>query len=170
MRPAEPHPPDPRWRRYSEIPFPDRRFVPGVSARPRGDPTGAAVSFPEGWSPEEWRLLEPYLYGIDLYNFAFWWECHEVLEGLWHAAGRTTAPATFLQGIIHLAAAHLNRLRGHLAAAERQASRGIARIGSQAGRSYMGIDVDDLVRRVRESMGKDPWRPPLIWLDVEDDA
>lgn len=165
MEPAEPSPSDPRWPRYSEMPLPRHRFVPGLSARPRGDPTGATVSVADGWSPEEWRSLTPYLYGVDLYNYAFWWECHEVLEGLWHAAGRTTPPATFVQGIIHLAASHLNRHRGHLVAAERQALRGATRIGSQAGRCYMGIDVDDLVRRVRESMVRVPWEPPLIALD-----
>ena len=38
-----------------------------------------------------------YLYAIDLYNYAYWWECHEVLEGLWRA-GQTTEARKFFPG------------------------------------------------------------------------
>src|SRR2546422_4985790 len=41
-------------------------------------------------SPEEWWDSEWYLYGIDLYNYGHWWECHEVFEGLWHADRKST--------------------------------------------------------------------------------
>jgi len=55
----------------------------------------------------DWRQCESYLYGIDLFNLGYWWECHEILEGLWHAAGRETATAHALQAVIQCAAAHL---------------------------------------------------------------
>ncbi|HUP00017.1 MAG TPA: DUF309 domain-containing protein [Gemmatimonadota bacterium] len=162
----EPRAPRPSWPRYTGIPFPPYRFVPGLNARPAGEIAAPrAFTFPERWSPEEWRSLTAYLYGIDLYNFAYWWECHEVLEGLWHTAGRTTPPARFVQAIIHLAASNLNRHRSHGAAAERQTAQALGRLEAQAERTYMGIDVDDLTRRVRASSTSVPWTPPLIRLD-----
>lgn len=138
--------------RYSSRPFPPYRFIPGLLPHPNRDPGGHSygVESPilEDWTPEEWRSLEPYLYGIDLYNFGYWWEAHEVLEGLWHAAGRTSPNARFVQGIIHVAAAQLNLHRGNEAAARRQARRGIDRLGLFVGRTWMGIDVDAFVQEV----------------------
>lgn len=141
--------------------------MPGQSARP--DPSGEPFPVPERWTPREWRSLLPYLYGIDLYNRAYWWECHEVLEGLWHAAGRTTPPARFVQGIIHLAAAQLNWNRGHTAAARRQARRGIERMAVQAGEVYMGIDVDRLITGIQAWVADGRWEAEPIVLAMGDE-
>lgn len=46
-----------------------------------------------------------WLYALDLFNAGFYWEAHEAWEGFWHALGRTTPAAKFVQGLIHLAAA-----------------------------------------------------------------
>jgi hypothetical protein len=112
----------------------------------------------------EWRSLGPYLYGIDLYNFAYWWEAHEVLEGLWHAAGRTSPHARFVQGIIHVSAANLNLHRGNLAAGRRQARRGIDRLRQHAGQVWMGIDVDEFVGDVEGYLADRSQGPALIEL------
>src|SRR5262245_4231065 len=88
---TEPDAPDPAWPRYSATPFPRYRFVPGRSPHPRRDPKGHAYGTaepkPPPPDPAKWRDNDLYLHGIDLYNFAYWWECHEALEALWHAAG-----------------------------------------------------------------------------------
>lgn len=113
------------------------------------------------WSAEDWPTLEPWLYAVDLFNHGYWWECHEVLETLWHAAHRTTPRARFVQGVIHVAAAYLNRLRGHRTTARRQAERGLARL--EAGRRlgiHMGFDVPDFAARVRASLAEDA--PPAL--------
>jgi uncharacterized protein len=48
----------------------------------------------------------PYwLYALDLFNHGFYWESHEAWEEFWHALGKTTPEARFIQGLIHLAAA-----------------------------------------------------------------
>jgi len=47
----------------------------------------------------QWR------YAADLFNEGFYWEAHEAWEHFWHALGRTTPEARFIQGLIHLAAA-----------------------------------------------------------------
>ena len=62
---------------------------------------------PQVLSPESWRINEDYLYGVDLYNFAYWWEAHEAWEGLWHQAEDDYR--LFLQGLIQISAALIKR-------------------------------------------------------------
>lgn len=170
MSPAplvEPSPPDPSWPRYSSRPLPPYRFVPGLNPHPHRDPGGhsrAEPPAPGPWSPEDWRELDPYLYGVDLHNFAYWWEAHEAFEGLWHAAGRTSPHARFVQGLIHVSAASLNRHRGNRAAARRQARRGIERLARQGGRIFMGIEVDGFLARVETLVTGREAHPVLIEL------
>lgn len=147
-------PPGPRTpvaagSRYSALPLPAERFLPGRSPRPAG-PVLPEELLPGSWEPAEWPRLVPYLYGVDLHNHGFWWEAHEVWEGLWHAAGRTTAPARFVQGLIQIAAGHLNRALGKPVPARRQALRGVTRLSALPSPA-MGIDVPDLAARVRAS-------------------
>jgi hypothetical protein len=87
---------------------------------------------------------------VDLYNQAFWWESHEVLESLWHAAGRTSEPASFVHGILHAAVANLNRHRGKYAGAWRQAEKALAHLEGLGIARYMGMDVETFAREVRE--------------------
>jgi len=84
-------------------------FVPGEQPHPCNDGEGHSYGTPES-NPEPlnqgaWRESEEYLYGIDLFNFGYYWEAHEVWEGLWHAASHTGVMAGFLKGLIKLAAA-----------------------------------------------------------------
>jgi predicted metal-dependent hydrolase len=80
------------------------------------------------------------LYGIDLYNYAYWWECHEIFEGLWHAAGHNTEQGNFFQALIQFAAANLKRFLGNEQAAQKLARSGLARLQNLP-QMYMGIDV-----------------------------
>jgi uncharacterized protein len=80
------------------------------------------------------------LYGIDLYNFGYWWECHEVFEGLWHAVGHDTEQGNFFQALIQLAAANLKRFLGNEQAAQKLARGGLARLQNLP-QLYMGIDI-----------------------------
>lgn len=91
-------------------------------------------------APERWRECASYLRGIDLYNFAYWWECHEELEGLWHAVGHETEPGQFLQGIIQVSAANLKRFQGSHDTARDLAAKGLARHRGIGG-IYLGVDV-----------------------------
>jgi hypothetical protein len=140
----EPHPPDPAWPRYSTRLFPSYRFIPGENPHPRRDPLGHSYGQPEpkplASPPEKWERSEDYLYGIDLYNFAYWWECHEVFEGLWHAVGPDTEQGNFFQALIQLAAANLKRFLGNEQAAQKLARSGLARLQSLP-KLYMGIDI-----------------------------
>jgi hypothetical protein len=173
----EPKPPDPPSRRYSRDEFPPYRFVPGLNPHPRSDPRGHAYGRPDvrppPWVPGAWRSLEPYLFGVDLFNYAFWWECHETLEGLWHAAGRTSVPAQFLQGIILVAAANLNRHLGKLETARGQAEDGLSRFGGALaeGPAFMGLSIPRFREEVRRSFAFDGASAPRVVIELGiDDA
>ena len=116
---SQPKPFDPNWKRYSpEVPFPPYRHLPGVTPHPIRDPLGHSYGIEEEidenpLSPDMWRQNEAYLYGVDLYNFSYWWEAHEAWEGLWHQTEDTYR--LFLQGLIQLSASlikhHMRMLR-----------------------------------------------------------
>ena len=160
-------------RRYSSRALPPYRFVPGETPHPTRDPLGHSFGgqfeLPGAWSPEDWRELQEWLWAVDLFNEGYWWECHEALEGLWHAAGRTTVSGRFVQALVHLSAACLNRRRGHLEAARRQAARAVRglRTAHDRRRIVMGIDLERLIGDVERSFAKDSAEPIRIELDVE---
>ncbi|HET7692913.1 MAG TPA: DUF309 domain-containing protein [Gemmatimonadota bacterium] len=133
---------------------------------------------PEAWRLEDWRGIDEWLWAVDLFNAEYWWESHEALESLWHAAGRTTAPARFVQSLVHLSAACLNRRRGHPEAARRQAARAVRGLRAaraapvltgpgKSGAVVMGIDLDRLIRDVEHSFASDGAQPIRIELDFE---
>lgn len=98
-------------------PFPSYAYVPGYFPHPMRDPNGHSYgqSPPqvEPFNPRQWESNTEYLYGIDLFNFGYYWEAHEAWEALWHALGRTGPPAKFIQGLIYLAAAGVMIRRRH---------------------------------------------------------
>lgn len=65
----------------------------------------------------EWR------FALDLLNGGFYWEAHEAWESFWHALGRTTSEALFVQGLIHLAAACVKIREGRPAGVTRHTQR-----------------------------------------------
>jgi predicted metal-dependent hydrolase len=103
------------------------------------------------------------LYGIDLYNFAYWWECHEAFEGLWHAAGHKTEQGNFFQALIQFGAANLKRFTGNHQAAGNLITSGIVRLQKMP-KLYMGIDLASLTEDFREHMVGSDFRAPLIRL------
>ena len=46
-----------------------------------------------------------FLRGVSLFNAGYYWEVHEVWEGLWHAYGRRGVLADVIKALIKLAAA-----------------------------------------------------------------
>ena len=163
----EPQPPDPDCPRYSDRPFPPYRFLPGQAPHPRRDPGGHSYGLPEpappAFSPEEWWDSEWYLYGVDLYNFAYWWECHEAFEGLWRAVGPDTQQGQFLQALIQVAAANLKRL---VNAPEPAATLSRAALERLRGfpETYMGVNVAALREEVKQYFEGGREKPALIRL------
>ncbi len=150
---VEPSAPDPTWPRYSSRPFASYRFVGGLNPHPRRDPRGHKYGIPEvpppRMSPDRWRENDVYLHGVDCYNFAYWWECHEELEALWHLTGHEGTEAQFLQGIIQVAAANLRRHVGSPVGAKRLAGEAVQRLESVGRAEYMGVEIAPFVRGVR---------------------
>ncbi len=163
----EPTPADANWPRYSLRSFPPYRFVKGRTPHPRRHPTGHSFRQPEPRPspipPEQWYQSEWYLYGIDLYNFAYWWESHEIFEAFWHAVGRHTEQGQFFQGLIHGAAANLKRFLGVNHAAETLKQAMLDRFSNMP-HCYMGVNIDVLVEDVRAYFVGIRDRPALIRL------
>lgn len=158
--------------RYSARPFPPYRFLPGRSPHPRRDPRGYAYGRPEptrrAVPADRWFECEDYLYAVDLYNFAYWWECHEIFEALWHGAGHATMEGRFFRAVIQLAAANLKHSLGSREPARKLARSGLDRLGEFSG-VYMGLDVSLLVEAIRASLDSPDATTPLIRLTMPAD-
>jgi hypothetical protein len=133
-------------------PFPPYSYVPGLFPHPVSDPGGHSFGVrhqpPGPLDADHWDVNEDYLHGIDLFNHGYYWEAHEVWEGLWHAAGREGVVADFLKGLIQLTAAGVK--------VRQQVPRGVAGLGQGSA---------DLFRRVREDLDPDVSR--FLGLNVE---
>lgn len=70
-----------------------------------------------------WPPPDDFLFGIDLFNHAFYWEAHEIWEQLWIACGRTGRDADFLKALIKLAAAGVKLREGNAVGITRHANR-----------------------------------------------
>ena len=79
---------------------PPYAFVPGFWPHPTRDPDGHGhgkrQSTPRPMQPDTWEESTQYLEGIELFNHGYYWEAHEMWEGLWHAAGREGALSDFI--------------------------------------------------------------------------
>jgi len=140
--------------RYTDRALPPYRFVPGGPwPHPVNDPAGHMHGQQPGGEtvlpPERWAEQAGYLFGIDLFNHAFWWEAHEAWEDLWHRTDDPTQTAC-LHGLIQLAAAmlkwHLRNRRGVRVLLQR--ARGYLQPVADRHDRYMGLNVADLLKTV----------------------
>ena len=147
--------------RYSTQIFPNYRFIPGQTPHPRRHPQGHFFGVqeprPPAFEEDGWSASTDYLYAIDLYNFGYWWESHEVFEGLWHASRHNPNAGNFFQALIQLAAANLKHLLGRELAVKNLTLRGIERL-QKAPPRYMGLDTLRLADDFR------------LWLKSPDDS
>jgi uncharacterized protein len=146
-----------------ELPFPPYRFVPGHSPHPFAQKGGYAYgerpAAPPFVAREAWRSNAPYLRGCDFFNRGWWWEAHESWESFWHAAeNHDAAQHALLKALIQLAAAALNRERGHdNGAAELLVSAlgGLQRATLEAGSAQLlGLDLDKLARDAQHHLAR----------------
>ena len=136
--------------RYSALPFPRYTYVPG-SGTPhpvsdsRGHMHGVNHAIPEPLDPLHWRDSEIYLYAVDLFNHAYYWEAHEAWESLWHAAGHRGTIADFLKGLIKIAAAGVKFREGNSVGVERHSARAQELLQSVSQTHYCGIELSALM-------------------------
>lgn len=135
--------------------FPAYRYVPDVEPHPSTDPRGHSYGAAEEplelgdlRLPRDWRSVGDYLYGIDLFNAAFFWEAHESWEAIWHAVGHETLVGRCVQGLIQAAAALLQHHRGRVGGARTLLERSRSNLEgahdwmARHGRStFMGVDL-----------------------------
>jgi len=104
-----------------------------------------------------------YLYAIDLFNHEFWWEAHEVLEGLWAGETPETPTKTFLQGLIQIAAALLKKSQSAHEGAVRLSAKGLPKLRSQSG-VFLGLEIEPFTRQVEAFLSRRSPSPPRIVL------
>lgn len=136
-------------------PFPPYRFIPGHAPHPITHPDGHSHGRAEPvFAPlteGNWRESEDYLFGVDLYNHAYWWEAHEAWEGLWRVSPEPVAG--FLQGLIQCSGALIKAHVADAGGTRRLSERGRAKMReSFENRSgscevFLGIDVPEHLAR-----------------------
>ncbi len=142
-------------RLVPDEPFPPYSYVTGRFPHPTRDPAGhsfGARPMPcPAPDPNRWRDCRPYLYGVDLFNHGYYWEAHEVWEGIWHACCRTGLTANFIKGLIKLAAAGVKAREGRHEGVRRHARRAADLFRQTAGElppeqsSYFGLSLSQLI-------------------------
>jgi uncharacterized protein len=144
-----------RPRFVPDAPLPPYSYVPGRFPHPITDRAGHLYGKPpeRPLAPDSdcWRGSRAYLYGVDLFNFGYYWEAHEVWEALWRAYGRRGPTADFFRGLIKLAAAGAKVRQGVAAGVASHAARASAvfrstaeRLGSDDAR-FFGLRIGDLL-------------------------
>lgn len=169
--------------RFTKFAFPPYRFVPGKHPHPIAHPEGHSYHPPGhvgphvDWvPPERWRDSPEYLFGCDLYNHGFWWESHEAWEGLWRVTSDGGEQKRFLQGLIQIAAIHLQLFQGHadgvarLRTTSREHLTSAARLSGRIGAidlPFMGVRIFELMDRVEaycvavlDVESSPPWHDP----------
>ncbi len=139
--------------------FPPYSFVPGRSPHPLSDPEGHSHGQPHTTPTplvlDDWPANADYLFGVDLFNHGYYWEAHEVWEGLWHACGRAGILGDFLKGLIQLTASGVKVRQG--------IPRGVAGLAEGAAglfervrktvapaRRFLGLELDVLINFARD--------------------
>lgn len=136
VAPDIPAPRRPPRRVLADEPLPPYRYVPdgahphpvtsteghfAVAWRTRDDGLfqGRAFTAPEPTTPLAWMVTPLWLYGVDLFNYRYFWEAHEAWEPLWRALDKAEPPGMFVQGLMQCSAAmlkvHIGNLDGVLA-------------------------------------------------------
>lgn len=157
-------PPPPRL--VPDEPLPPYSYVTGRFPHPTRDPAGhsfgRAAHQPPPIAPDRWRQSRDYLAGCDLFNHGYYWEAHEMWEGLWHACGRRGPTADFIKALIKLAAAGVKAREGRPGGVARHAARAAELLESVRARtteaSYLGLDVDRLIATARR-LAREPITP-----------
>ena len=115
---------EPRPRLLPERAFPPYAYLPGKFPHPIRHPLG------HSYDPGTTALLdnalpdpESFRWGIDLFNYGYYWEAHEAWEPLWRATKRNSTDREMLKGLILLAAAGVKLRERKNIAARRHARR-----------------------------------------------
>ena len=125
-------------------------IYPGLHPHPVNSPEGHSYGDEDEehkkWDSDKWKDNEDYFFGIDLYNYHYYWEAHEAWEGLWISAVRNSSEHRFLQGLIKCGAALLKIRMANYQIQDLIGARNLSKSGltllSQVGQNeFMGLDI-----------------------------
>ncbi len=152
MSPAGANTPKPSGERYTSTPFPPYSFMPGLNAHPRKSPEGHSHGQPEPSATylphDQWKKNETWLFGVDLYNFGFWWESHEMWEALWKLDRNPEQEKLFYRAVIQLAAANIKRFLDRVDVAQSLAMQAVEKLKKIETSPWMGVDIPPLIEAV----------------------
>ena len=153
-------------RYVPHLDFPQYRHQLGQTPHPRTHPRGHSFGHADVTASEllfagNWQSIETFLFGGELYNSTYWWEAHEQWEALWRREpDRDTNTASFLQGLIQLSAAMLQRQAGNRRGFSRLLAKGSERLERVVGRlengCYMGVDARQIISQYHAQLEDRP--------------
>lgn len=141
--------------RHTSQGLPPYRHLPSVTPHPVRDADGHSfgIEAPQPLPFEEtrWRSSKEYLWGVDLYNHAYYWEAHEAWEALWKGNGDPSI-RLFLQGLIQVSAGLLKRELGNWAGLRKLTSKGLEKLQRTASRQQVfgGLYLPPFCQRIEE--------------------
>ena len=141
----------------SSDPLPPYSYVPGGPwphpiSSPRGHSFGRPASKVVSPSETSGAIPPRFLRGVALFNAGYYWEAHEVWEGLWHAYGRHGVLADVIKALIKLAAAGVKAREGQEHGVRVHARRAADLFASarSAGPSHqLGLNLNEWAERCR---------------------
>ncbi len=154
MNSSIPQPPP----RYCKRPLPAYRHRPGRTPHPVLDPKGHLYGLPEAavepFDARRWNDSEAYLFGVDLWNQGYFWEAHEAWEGIWKETPSDSPARLFLQGMIQLAAALLQREMGKLSGMHSLSEKGLKKLRRVSRRqsTFCGLDLKKWISEFPENL------------------
>ena len=165
MTPIPPPEPAPSLR-VPDWPLPSYRYVPGLNPHPFRHPDGhsytdgSAPAHPD-WSPSlRWQDDRGYLRGLDLFDQRYYWESHEIWEGLWHQVPKESSLSLLLQALIQAGAYTLKIHSGRHQTAARLLERvqmRLALVEEREGPDYYGLRLSRVVERLEAFATHGTW-------------
>jgi hypothetical protein len=131
-------------RLLPELPLPRYTHIPGSGTPhpirdPRGHSHDRRPHQAKGLREELWAENRSYLFGLDLFNLGFYWESHEEWERLLRVTNQDSLPATFLKGLIKMAAAGIK--------VREESIHGVRRHAASAGEVFADVAAESDVDR-----------------------
>jgi predicted metal-dependent hydrolase len=160
----------PNIERYTTLPFPSFSYIPKLHIHPEKLSEKPHIpllpELTEKFSVHSWKNCTNYLYAIDLFNYGYYWEAHEVLEKLWLSAGKKSPEGIFVQGIIQVSVAMLKWSQSNTTGLKRLTEKALPKLLSQDG-IYLGMDSNNFIRQIKAFVAEEQKNPPLIILNFD---
>jgi hypothetical protein len=143
---------DSNYRYSPRREFPAYVFVPGKNPHPKksgGHMEGLSDPVVSPINPDRPQESDDLRFGLDLYNFGFFWESHVFFEALWNSHGRVGSIADFLKALIKLGAAGVKDLIDQPKFADEHRDRArelFEAVRTSEGEEFMGFDLQELSR------------------------